>query len=68
MKKTALEPGSDVRIVNVCAVHMSSRVPQLTKTGGFDRAPVGTESAVRQPGSVQQRLFDHIQTKNERLR
>lgn len=60
MKKTALEPGSDVRIVNVRAVHMSSGVPDSRKTGVFDRAPVGTESAVRQPGGVQQRLFDHI--------
>ncbi|KAH9992310.1 hypothetical protein BJV77DRAFT_945507 [Russula vinacea] len=36
MKKTALEPGSDVRIVNVRAVHMSSGVPDSRKTGVFD--------------------------------
>jgi hypothetical protein len=67
MKKTALEPGSDVRIVNVCVVYMGDGIPQLTRIGILGGAPVGTESAVRQPGSVQQRLFDHIQAKNERL-
>ena len=29
MKKTALEPGSDVRIVNVRAVHMTGGIPSL---------------------------------------
>jgi hypothetical protein len=46
MKKTALVPGSDVRIVNVCAVYMGDGTPQLTSTGILGGAPVGTESAV----------------------
>ena len=29
MKKTALEPGSDVRIVNVCAVYTGDEYPDL---------------------------------------
>ena len=46
MKKTALEPGSDVRIVNVCAVHLRGRILQLTRSGVLHRPPVGAESAV----------------------
>jgi hypothetical protein len=46
MKKTALEPGSDVRIVNVCAVDMGDGIPQLTRIGILGGAPVGSESAV----------------------
>jgi hypothetical protein len=46
MKKTALEPGSDVRIVNVCAVYMGDGILQLTRIGILGGAPVGTESAV----------------------
>ena len=46
MKKTALEPGSDVRIVNVCAVYMGDGITQLTRIGILGGAPVGTESAV----------------------
>jgi len=46
MEKTASEPGSDVRIVNVCVVVMGDGVPQLTRTGILGGTPVGTESAV----------------------
>jgi hypothetical protein len=46
MNKTSSEPGSDVRIVNVCEVVMGDGVPQLTRTGILGGAPVGTESAV----------------------
>ena len=46
MKKAASEPGSDVRIVNVCAVYMGDETPQLTRIGIIGGAPVGTESAV----------------------
>jgi len=46
LKKTALEPGSDVRIVNVCAVYIDDEISQLTKIGILGGAPVGTESAV----------------------
>lgn len=46
MEKTALEPGSDVRIVNVCAVSMGDRLHQLTGIGILGGAPMGTESAV----------------------
>ncbi len=46
MEKTALKPGSDVRIVNVCAMYMGDGIPQLTRTGILADAPVGTESAV----------------------
>jgi hypothetical protein len=46
MKKTALEPGSDVRIVNVCVVCKGDGIPQLTRIGIICGAPVGTESAV----------------------
>jgi hypothetical protein len=46
MKKTALEPGSDVRIVNVCAANMGDGIPQLIKIGILGGAPVGTQSAV----------------------
>ena len=46
MKKTALEPGSDVRIVNVRAVYMGDGIFQLTRIGILGGAPVGTESAV----------------------
>jgi hypothetical protein len=46
MKKTALEPGSDVRIVNVCALYMGDGILQLTRIGILGGAPVGTESTV----------------------
>lgn len=46
MKKTALEPRSDVRIVNVCAVYKSDGIPQLIRIGILGGTPVGTESAV----------------------
>lgn len=46
MKKTALEPGSDVRIVNVRAVYIGDGISQLTRIGILGGAPVGTESAV----------------------
>jgi hypothetical protein len=46
IKKTALEPRSDVRIVNVCAVYKSDGIPQLIRIGILGGTPVGTESAV----------------------
>jgi hypothetical protein len=46
MKKTALDPGSDVRIVNVCVAYMDDGIPRLTRIGILGGAPVGTESAV----------------------
>jgi hypothetical protein len=46
MEKTALVPGSDVRIVNVCAVCMDDETPQLRRIGILGGAPVGTESAL----------------------
>ena len=46
MKKTALEPGSDVRIVNVCAVYVGDGIPQLIRIGILGGTPVGAESAL----------------------
>lgn len=46
MEKTALESGSDVRIVNVCVVYMGDGLDQLTGIGILGGAPMGTEPAV----------------------
>jgi len=49
LENTALQPGSDVRIVNVCAVpylRVAERLNKHITAGGFGCAPMGAESAI----------------------